>query len=95
MYGTSNISGTADAASLRISVNGLPVIEAPFLTAGTHLVTNGEAAGFHEDGPFPISAEDVAKLGQNVAVWGMFADAIAIPAGIVKNALVAGTRSSK
>jgi phage head maturation protease len=93
-YGTSNISGVADAASLRINVSGLPVIRAPFLPSGTHLVTNGEAAGWHEDGPFPISAEDVAKLGQNVAVWGMGTTAVALPKGIVTNALVAGTTSS-
>ena len=52
-------------------MSGLPIIRAPFLTGNTHIVTNGEAAGWHEDGPFPISAEDVAKLGQNVAIWGM------------------------
>ena len=94
-YGTSNISGTADAASLRINVSGLPVVEAPFLAAGTHIVTNGEAAGWHEDGPFPISAEDVAKLGQNVAVWGMGTPAIVIPTGIVKSVGAGGTRSSR
>jgi len=98
MYGTNNISGTADAASLAVSVSGLPVVRAPFLTGNTHIVTNPEAAGWHEDGPFPISAEDVAKLGQNVAIWGMGTTAITIPAGIVKSTLVAGrerTSSSK
>jgi phage head maturation protease len=94
-YGTSNISGTADAASLRISISGLPIIKAPFLTGNTHLVTNGEAAGFHEDGPFPISAEDVAKLGQNVAIWGMGATALTVPAGIVKSTLVVGATASR
>jgi len=87
-YGTQNIVGTADAASLRINVSGIPIIRAPFLTGNTHLVTNGEAAGWHEDGPFPISAEDVAKLGQNVAVWGMGATVIQIPKAIVKSTLV-------
>jgi len=87
-YGTSNIVGTADAASLRINVSGIPIVRAPFLTGNTHLVTNGEAAGWHEDGPFPISAEDVAKLGQNIAVWGMGATVIQIPKAIVKSTLV-------
>lgn len=91
-YGTSNISGVASAATLRIDVSGLPIIRAPFLPAGTHLVTNGEAASWHEDGPFPISAEDVAKLGQNVALWGMGAAAITVPDGIVKNAAPAAAR---
>jgi hypothetical protein len=67
-------------------------------------VTNGEAAHFHEDGPFPISAEDVARLGQNIAVWGMGATVIAAPKGIVKSTLTlladepeadASTRSRK
>jgi hypothetical protein len=89
-YGTFNVPGTAQASTLTINVSGLPLIRAPFLTAGTHLVTNGEAAGWHEDGPFPISAEDVAKLGQNIAIWGMGTDAITVPAGIIKNTLVAG-----
>jgi hypothetical protein len=96
-YGTFNVPGTAQASTLTINVSGLPIVEAPFLTAGTHLVTNGEAAGWHEDGPFPISAEDVAKLGQNTAVWGMGTTAIVLPKGIVKNSAVAATsaRSSK
>jgi len=89
-YGTNNIVGTADAASLRINVSGIPIVRAPFLTGNTHLVTNSEAAGWHEDGPFPISAEDVAKLGQNVAVWGMGATVIQIPKAIVKSTLVLG-----
>ena len=86
-YGTSNIAGTATASTLRLEVSGLPIIRAPFLTGNTHLVTNGEAASWHEDGPFPISAEDVSKLGQNVAIWGMGTSKVAIPAGIVKSTL--------
>jgi HK97 family phage prohead protease len=89
-YGTSNQSGVASAASLRIEISGLPIIRAPFLTGNTHIVTNGEAAAWHEDGPFPISAEDVAKLGQNVAIWGMGTTAITVPTGIVKSTAVAG-----
>ena len=91
-YGTQNVPGTATASTLAINVSGLPIVRAPFLTGNTHLVTNGEAAGFHEDGPFPISAEDVAKLGQNVAIWGMGATAAYVPAGIVKSVLVGTTR---
>jgi phage head maturation protease len=87
-YGTSNQSGTASAATLKIDVSGLPIIEAPFLSGNTHIVANGSGAGWHEDGPFPISAEDVAKLGQNVGIWGMGTTAITVPAGIVKSVLV-------
>jgi HK97 family phage prohead protease len=87
MYGTNNIPGTADAASLRINVSGIPIVRAPFLTGNTHLVTNQEAAHWHEDGPFPISSEDVAKLGQNIAVWGMGSAVVVLPKGIVKSTL--------
>jgi hypothetical protein len=93
-YGTQNVPGTATASTLAINVSGIPIIRAPFLSGNTHLVTNSEAAGWHEDGPFPISAEDVAKLGQNVAIWGMGTDAVYVPAGIVKSTLVAGRSGS-
>lgn len=87
VYGTGNVAGTAQANTLAINISGLPIVRAPFLTGNTHLVTNSEAAGFHEDGPFPISAEDVAKLGQNIAIWGMAATAVYVPKGIVKSTL--------
>jgi phage head maturation protease len=86
-YGTSNIPGTAQASTLAINISGLPIIRAPFLTGNTHIVTNSEGAKWHEDGPFPISAEDVAKLGQNVAIWGMGTGATTAPKGIVKSTL--------
>jgi hypothetical protein len=86
-YGTANVAGTAQASTLAINISGLPIVRAPFLTGNTHIVTNGEAAAWHEDGPFPISAEDVAKLGQNVAIWGMGTGATTAPKGIVKSTL--------
>jgi HK97 family phage prohead protease len=97
-YGTQNIAGTAQASTLTINVSGLPVIRAPFLTGQETIITNAIAAGWHEDGPFPISAEDVAKLGRDVAIWGMGTTAVQVPKGIVKSTLVtaddadAGTR---
>lgn len=87
-YGTQNVAGTASASTLRINVSGLEIVRAPFLLTGS-LVTNELAASWHEDGPFPISAEDVAKLGQNVAVWSMGATSVEIPAGIIKLGTVA------
>jgi len=86
-YGTNNVAGTAQASTLRVDISGLPIIRAPFLTGNTHILTNGEAAAWHEDGPFPISAEDVSKLGQNVAIWGMGTGATTAPKGIVKSTL--------
>jgi hypothetical protein len=82
-YGTSNVSGTADAASLRVSITGLPVIHDPYLADGTLIVSNDLAGKWYEDGPMTVAAEDVEKLGQNVAVWGMGAFAAALPKGIV------------
>lgn len=71
-YGTQNVPGTATAAGgPQVSVAGLPVRHAPRLTAGTLIVTNAEAAAWWDEGPFTVTAEDVEKLGQNVAVWGM------------------------
>jgi phage head maturation protease len=93
-YGTNNVAGTAQASTLAINVSGLPIIRAPFLTGNEHIVGNGESARWHEDGPFPISAEDVAKLGQNVAIWGMGTGATTVPKGIVKSTLVAGRRAA-
>jgi HK97 family phage prohead protease len=86
-YGTANIAGTAQASTLAVNISGLPIIRAPFLPGNTHLVLNGESARWHEDGPFPISAEDVAKLGQNVAIWGMGTGATTAPKAIVKSTL--------
>lgn len=82
-YGTQNVSGTATASTLDVSVSGLRVVLAPDMAAGTAVVTNSMAAAWFEDGPMAVSAQDVAKLGENVAVWGMGAFAALIPAGIV------------
>jgi hypothetical protein len=105
-YGTTNVSGTADAASLRVNVNGIEVIHDPYLPTGELFVSNPEAASWFEDGPAAVEAEDVEKLGRNIAVWGLGAFAIHLPKGIVQlnatgvPALMSdddngGTRSSK
>lgn len=91
MYGTNNTAGTADARSLVVNVSGLPVIHDPYLPAGTLIVSNGQAGGWFEDGPFTVTAEDVEKLGQNVAVWGMGAFGGFSPAGIVEVAVTLTT----
>lgn len=65
-------AGTADAASLSINVAGIEVKHGPFLAADTAIVSNDVAAKFSETGPRVATAEDVRKLGQDVAVWGMY-----------------------
>ena len=90
-YGTNNTAGTADAGSLRVNVSGLEVRHAPYMADGQGIVSNSLAGGWFEDGPFAVAAEDVEKLGQNVAVWGMGAFGTMIPGGVVKFVPVAGT----
>jgi phage head maturation protease len=82
-YGTNNATGTADAASLSINVSGIDVINDPWAPPGTLVVGNGRAAKWIEDGPYTATAEDVAKLGQDNAIWGMGAPGVFSPAGIV------------
>jgi hypothetical protein len=94
-YGTQNVAGTATASTLAINVSGLAVIEAPFFPVNSMVFGNPSAAAWAEDGPFIATAEDVAKLGQNRAVWSMGATGIYLPAGLVKSTPVVGTRSSK
>lgn len=90
-YGTNNVAGTADASSLRIDVSGLPIINDPYLPAGSLHVSNRQTASWFEEGPMTIAAEDVEKLGQNVAVWGMAAWAAFNAAGIIQLSATAPT----
>ena len=48
------------------------------------IASNELAAAWMEDGPFQAAAEDVEKLGRNVAYWSLGAGARFIPAGIVE-----------
>lgn len=82
-YGTQNIPGTTSAATLRINISGLEVVEAIGLPAGTAIVTNEQAASWLEAGPYLATAEDVNKLGTDVAIWGMGATGAFLPAGII------------
>jgi hypothetical protein len=98
-YGTSNVSGTADASSLAVNVSGLAVYHDPYLAAGSLIVSNRQAGGWFSEGPYVVTAEDVEKLGLNWAIWGMGAFGVFIPGGIVKFTLtmpvVAGTARSR
>lgn len=86
-YPVSNVSGTFNAASLTVSVAGLPVVRAPWLdtnAAYNAIVTNGLAARWMEDGPRLATVENVAQLGRDVAIYGYAASALFIPAGVVR-----------
>jgi len=82
-YGTYNVSGTATAGSLGVSVSGLPVILDRNIGGNAILVSNSEAAKWIEDGPRLASVENVAQLGRDVAVYGYGASQIISETGIV------------
>ena len=82
-YGTQNVTGTAAASSLRINISGLEVTESPFMAAGKAVATNQEATGWFEVGPYLATADDVQKLGTDVAIWGMGAAGLFLPNGVV------------
>lgn len=84
VYGTNNLQGTAQASTLRVNVSGLEVRKGRNLAPGSLLVGSSEAAQWLEDGPFPIEADDVAKLGRDVGIWGMGTTRLAVPGGVVK-----------
>jgi len=76
--------GSIDLRGLSIGIGNLPIIHAPGITAGKLIVSNRQAGGWYEDGPFQASAENVPLLGRDVAYWGMGAFLRLVPAGIVE-----------
>lgn len=83
---TTTIAGasSADVRGMRISLANVPIIHVPSITADKLIISNELAAAWFEDGPFQVSAEDVAHLGRDVAFWSLGAGARFIPAGIVE-----------
>ena len=86
-----NATGTANASTLDINVDGLKVVYDPYLAPTEILVTNGLAAQWREEGPQTINATDVERLGQSYAVWGLGLLTPTIPTGIVGLRTVAPT----
>ena len=82
-YGTFNVSGTAQASDLRVSVSGLEVVHNPDQGGTDIVVTNRVAASWIEDGPRIATVENVAQLGRDVAIYGYGASALFSPAGVV------------
>ena len=80
-----NAIGTGTAAgTLQPVISGIRIYQSAAVNAGNMLVSNDSTAGWHEDGPFQIDDDDVAKLGRNVAVWGMGATAVYFPTAIYR-----------
>jgi HK97 family phage prohead protease len=93
---TATAIGNATASTLRIGVSGMNIVHDPNLAPGKFLIGNSEAARWHEDGPFPVEAEDVAKLGRNIGYWGLGATAVYAPAGVSVGTMTGGVvRSSR
>jgi hypothetical protein len=83
--GTPNANGQASASKLRVNVNGLEHYRAPFLTGAQVIVSNSSAAKFPESGAMVATQDQVTKLGQEVATWGMYVPAeVYFPAGVVR-----------
>ena len=83
-YGTQNVAGTSSASTLSLSVNGLKVERAPFFPPGTLMVASSDAAKASHSGARVATAEDVRKLGRDVAVWGMYTDGeVYFPQGVL------------
>jgi phage head maturation protease len=69
---TGNVGGAAASASgLSVSLAGFSIVNVPGLAPGLAVVTNRQAGAFLEDGPRTVTAEDVPKLGRDVAIWGL------------------------
>lgn len=84
----SQADGTMLASTLRMESSGLLIQRVPGLSAGKGIVSNREAAAWHEDGPRFATSEDVAKLGQNVGVYSFAAPAVYAPAGVIEVTLI-------
>lgn len=82
-YNPRSSDGVGSASTLNFRVSGLNIIHAQYSAAASMIVSNSSAASWHGEGPMTATSEDVAKLGQNVAVWGMGAFAAYLPAGII------------
>jgi len=88
-YPVSNVSGVATAGTLGVNVSGLPVIHDRNLAAGAILVSNTATASWIEDGPSLATAENVANLGRDIAIYGYGVSAPYTAAGIVSLEVVA------
>jgi HK97 family phage prohead protease len=78
-----NAIGTGTAAgTLAPVISGIRIYQSAAVNAGQMLVSNESTAGWHEDGPFQIDDDDVAKLGRNYAIWGLGATAVYQPSAI-------------
>ena len=82
---TGNVAGaSASASGLSVNLAGFSVVNVPTFPDGTAIVTNRQAGVWHEDGPRTAMAEDVPRLGRDVAIWGLGTWTTFTGAGIVE-----------
>ena len=80
-----NAVGTANAAQLNVNLSGIDIVlGTEDMPAGSIVVSNRQAASWYEDGPNPIEAMDVARLGLNYGFYGIAGTAIVVPQAIVR-----------
>lgn len=80
--------GTMMASTLRMEASGLLIQRAPGVSNGKVILSNREAAAWHEDGPKFATAEDVSQLGQYAGVYSFNVPAVYVPAGVVELTLI-------
>lgn len=80
-----NANGTGNAAGLSLNVSGVDIVlGGEDMAAGSMVVSNRQAASWYEDGPNPIEATDVARLGVNYGFYGIAGTAVVNPAGVIR-----------
>ena len=80
-----NAVGTGNAAGLSLNLSGIDIVLGnEDMAAGGIVVSNKQAASWYEDGPNPIEAVDVARLGVNYGFYGIAGTAVVNPAAIIR-----------
>ena len=80
-----NAVGTGNAAGLSLNLSGIDIVLGnEDMAAGGIVVSNRQAASWYEDGPNPIEAVDVARLGVNYGFYGIAGTAVVNPAAIIR-----------
>ena len=74
-YGTVNVSGTTSAATLRVSISGLPIVHNPLIPSGRGIISVGgsQAAAWAEGTPTIASQDNVTVATTSVALYNLAA----------------------
>lgn len=84
-YGTQNIHGLSGANTLKVEVDGLPILCCPFIPDNTVLVSNDTVAKFSETGALVATQDNIGDLTSKRVIWGMYRDdLVTYPKGLLK-----------